>query len=126
MAAHRNPEELHHTTPRCLLSLHEKANGASLDGEGVQAWLEWEMEAMRWRVPVEIPRDDLEALVESSGIVLEHENHRLLHSSDWQRWGSRGGKETLRRYGTDWFALLALRRWRRITAEDLEAARALR
>lgn len=122
----RSQEELHHTAPRCLISLHEKANGSSLDGEGIQAWLEWEMEAMRWRVPIEISRDDLEALVEGSGVVLEREKHRILHASDWQRWGSRGGKETLRRYGSDWFALLALRRWGRITAQDLDAARGLR
>jgi hypothetical protein len=123
----RSEEELHHAAPRCLLSLHEKANGSSsLDGEGIQAWLEWEMEAMRWRVPIEISRDDLEALVETSGVVLERQKHRLLHASDWQRWGSRGGKETLRRYGTDWFALLALRRWGRITAQDLDATRGLR
>jgi hypothetical protein len=106
--------------------LHEKANGTSLDGEGIQAWVEWEMEAMRWRVPVEISRDALEALVKASGVVLEREQHRLLHASDWQRWGSRGGRETLRRYGTDWFAMLALRRWGRITAQDLDAARGLR
>jgi hypothetical protein len=123
----RPEEELHHAAPRCLIFLHEKANGSSaLDGEGIQGWLEWEMEAMRWRVPVEISRGTLEALVEASGVVLEREAHRLLHSSDWQRWGSRGGKETLRRYGTDWFALLALRRWGRITAQDLDAARDLR
>jgi hypothetical protein len=80
------PEELHHAAPRCLLSLHEKANGSSsLDGEGIQAWLEWEMEAMRWRVPIEISRGDLEVLVETSEIALEREKHRLLHSSDWQR-----------------------------------------
>jgi hypothetical protein len=41
--------EAHHAAPRCLISLHEKANGSSLDGEGIQAWLEWE--AMRWCVP---------------------------------------------------------------------------
>ena len=123
----RSEEELHHAAPRCLISLHEKANGSSsLEGEGIQAWLEWEMEAMRWRVPVEISRDELEALVETSGVVLEREKHRLLHASDWQRWGSRGGKETLRRYGTEWFALLALRRWGRLTSEDLDAARVLR
>ena len=84
------------------------------------------MEASRWRVPVEISRDDLEALVKTSGIVLERQAHRLLHESDWQRWGSRGGRETLRRYGTEWFALLALRRWGCLTTEDLEAARMLR
>ncbi|MDP9480776.1 MAG: hypothetical protein M3R38_34790 [Actinomycetota bacterium] len=118
--------ENHHAAPRCLLSLHEEAHGAGLDGEGIQAWVEWEMEAMRWRVPVEIPREDLEALVASSGVVLERDEHRLLHEGDWRRWGSRGGRETLRRYGTEWFALLALRRWGRITSSELEAARVLR
>jgi hypothetical protein len=66
----RRPEDLHLGAPRCLLSLHEKANGTSLDGEGIQAWLEWEMEAMRWRVPIEISRENLEALVEALEIVL--------------------------------------------------------
>jgi hypothetical protein len=124
MAGH-NPE-VHHAAPRCLLTLHERANGSPLDGEGIQAWVEWEIEAMRWRVPVEIARSDLEALVASSEVVLERESHRILHERDWKRWGSRGGRETLRRYGSSWFALLALRRWDRITAEDLEAARVLR
>ena len=119
-------EEAHHAAPRCLITLHEKANGSSLDGEGVQAWVEWEIEAMRWRVPVEISRGDLEELVEASETLLEREKHRLVHSSDWRRWGSRGGRETVRRYGTEWMALLALRRWGRITAEELEAARPLR
>ncbi len=118
--------EAHHAAPRCLLRLHEKANGSSLDGAGIQAWLEWEWEARRWRVPVEISREELEALVDSSAVVLEQEAHRLVHRDDWRRWGSRGGRETLRRYGADWFSLLALRRWGRLTPEDLEAARVLR
>jgi hypothetical protein len=116
-------QEAHHAAPRCLISLHEKANGVELDGEGIQAWLEWEWEAMRWRVPVEISRDELEALVERSTVVLEQEKHRLIHENDWRRWGSRGGKETLRRYGPQWFVLLARRRWGHISPEDLEAAR---
>ncbi len=125
MAA-RNPEA-HHAAPRCLLSLHERANGAAaLDGEGIEAWLEWEWEATRWRVPVEVSRGELEELVRSSTVVLEREEHRLLHASDWQRWGRRGGLATLGRYGSDWFSLLALKRWGRITAADLEAARPLR
>ncbi len=67
VAARSNPEEVHHAVPRCLLSLHEKANeGTELDGEGIQAWLEWEWEAMRWRVPIEISRDELGRLVEAS------------------------------------------------------------
>ena len=121
----RKPE-VHHAAPRCLLTLNERAKGASLDGEGIQAWVEWEIEAMRWRVPVEIARRDLEALITSSEVVLEKEKHRILHASDWRRWGARGGRETLRRYGADWFALLALRRWGRLSPEDLEAARVLR
>jgi hypothetical protein len=119
-------EEAHHAAPRCLLTLREKANGSSLDGEGIQAWVEWEIEAMRWRVPVEICREDLEELVEASETLLERERRRLVHSRDWRRWGSRGGRETVRRYGTEWMALLALRRWGRITAEELKAARPLR
>jgi len=115
--------DAHHAVPRCLLSLHERANGddggggggGELDGAAIQAWLEWEMEPMRWRVPIEISRDDLEGLVGASEVVLERERHRLLHSPDWRRWGSRGGKETVRRYGRSWMALLALRRWGRIT-----------
>jgi len=118
--------EAHHTAPRCLLTLHEKANGSSLDGEGIQAWLEWEWEATRWRVPVEISREDLEALVDRSAVALEREKHRLVHGADWRRWGARGGRETLRRYGTGWFVLLARRRWGRITATELEAARVSR
>ena len=113
--------------PRCLLTLHERANGTTpLDGEAIQAWLEWEWEATRWRVPVEIARADLEELVEGSQEFLDRERHRILHGGDWRRWGSRGGRETLRRYGSEWFSLLALKRWGRITASDLEAARPLR
>jgi hypothetical protein len=56
-------------------------------------------------------------------VVLEREKHRLIHESDWRRWGSSGGRETLRRYGPGWFSLLARRRWGRIGPEELEAAR---
>ena len=119
MAAH-NPE-LHHAAPRCLLKLHP-TNG----DRRVEAWLEWSDEAGRWGVPVEISRQDLEQLVEGSTLVLEREKHRLLHAPDFARWGRRGGRETLRRYANDWFSLLALRRWGRISPADLEAARPLR
>ncbi len=123
MAAHT--EERHHAAPRCLLRLHEEAEG-ELRLAGVGAWLEFQLEAERWGVPVEIPREDLEALVERSTVVMEREKHRLLHATDFVRWGRRGGLATLRRYGADWFALLALKRWGRISTEDLDAARVLR
>jgi hypothetical protein len=116
--------DAHHVVPRCLIALHERAHaGTTLDGEDIQAWLEWEMEAMRWRVPVEISRADLEELVERSAELLERKRRRLMHATDWQRWGSRGGQETVRRYGRSWMALLALRRWGKISAEDLYARR---
>jgi len=83
--AARKPE-LHHAAPRCLLTLHERANGTtSLDGEAIQAWVEWEWEAMRWRVPVEISRTELEELIERSALLLERERHRLVHEGDWRR-----------------------------------------
>lgn len=120
--------EVHHAAPRCLLRLHEAATDVNgkLDGAGIEAWLTWEHECLRWKVPVEISRDDLEALVERSTVVLEREAHRLVHESDWQRWGRRGGRATFRAYGSSWMSLLALRRWGRITADDLDAARVLR
>jgi hypothetical protein len=38
MAARKPREEVHHAAPRCLVSLHERANGSNeLDGEGIQA-----------------------------------------------------------------------------------------
>ncbi len=119
--------ERHHAAPRCLLRLHEEAQGElRLAGSFAGAWLEFEHEARRWGVPVEIAREDLEELVAASVEVLDRERHRLLHASDWQRWGRRGGLQTLRRYGSDWFSLLALKRWGRITDAELEAARPLR
>jgi hypothetical protein len=118
-----SPAEVHHAVPRCLLKLHDEATSGDLDGAGIQAWLEWEWEAMRWGVPVEIERADLERLVLASTVVLEREKHRLIHGSDWQRWGRRGGLATLRRYGTSWYSALARKRWGKIGAEDLTLAR---
>ena len=115
--------ERHHVYPQCLLRLHD----ASQDGQCDEAWIEFTLECARWRVPVTIRRADLEALVEGSTVVLEREKHRLLHASDWQRWGRRGGLAApLRKYGTDWMALIALKRWGRVSAADLDRARVLR
>jgi hypothetical protein len=118
--------ELHHAAPRWLLRLWDEANGTLPDGEISPAWLEWTDEAGRWGDPVEIARADLEIMIPTSTEILERERHRLLHESDFVRWGRRGGREVLRRYGRSWFALLALRRWGRITAEALGATRPLR
>jgi hypothetical protein len=119
--------EVHHAAPRCLLRLYDEAHApGELDGAAIQGWLEWEWECLRWGVPVSIARADLERLVEASTVLLEKERHRLIHGNDWQRWGRRGGRATLRKYGTAWFSLLALRRWGRVSYADLEAARSVR
>jgi hypothetical protein len=117
--------EIHHTVPRCLLRLRDRADAAPLDGEGIELALEFEYEAMRYGVDVDISRDDLEALIEASCMVMERAEHRAAHSegspSDFVRWGRRGGLQTLRRYGRAWFALVGRRRHGPITPEELRA-----
>jgi hypothetical protein len=118
--------ELHHHVPQCLLTLRDKADAASLtlDGAGIEAWLEYEHEAMRYGVDPDVSRDELAALIDASTVVLGREAHRSAHVNDFVRWGSRGGRATLERYGRAWFSLLALRRWGRIAPAELELARA--
>lgn len=106
-------QEVHHAVPRCLLTLWDEANGCIQDGEFSDAWVEFTLEAERWRVPVTISRSDLESLVAASTVVLEREKHRLIHRSDFARWGRRGGLATLRKYGTDHYRRMAQVRWSR-------------
>jgi hypothetical protein len=120
--------ETHHRTPRHLLRLHREAQGVAHRIGCVEAWLEWEEAAVRYGVPVEIGAGDLAELVESSAVVIPADDHRDGHSAagDFARWGRLGGLRTLQLYGTSWFSALALRRWGRITAEDLDAMRVVR
>ncbi len=118
----RTVPELHHRVPRCLLRLYDRAaSHPDFDGEGIELWLEFEHEAIRYGVDANVSRDDLVALIEASTVVLPREEHRAGHESDFVRWGRRGGRETFRRYGRPWFALLARRRWGRISAPELAA-----
>ncbi len=114
--------ELHHRVPQCLLGLYDRAafHYGDEDCEGIQLWLEFEWEAMRYGVDPDISRDDLAALIEASTVLLPREEHRAAHESDFVRWGRRGGLATLRRYGTSWFSLLARRRWERLSWAELE------
>jgi hypothetical protein len=115
--------ETHHRVPRCLLGLRERADeGSEIDGEGIQAWLDWEFEAVRYGVDPDTPRERLAELVEGSTVEMGRDDHREQHAEDFARWGRRGGLATLRRYGSAWFSLLARRRWGRITAEQLAEA----
>jgi hypothetical protein len=113
--------EVHHRVARCVLRLRERADACAdpLSAEGLALWMDYELEALRWGVDPDIGREELAALIEGSTVEIPREEHREGHAGDFVRWGRRGGLATARRYGTAWFALLARRRWERITAEEL-------
>jgi hypothetical protein len=113
--------EVHYTVLQCLLQLRDKAEAhQEFDGEGIQLWLDYELEALRFGVDPNISREELSALVENSTVLLPREEHRSGHQSNFAQWGRRGGLAMLRRYGTSWFSLLARRRWRRLSGAELE------
>jgi hypothetical protein len=121
--ASRRQEEVHHCVPQCLLRLRDQAEAhQEFDGEGIQLWLDYELEALRFSVDPDISREELATLVENSTVLLPREEHRTNHSeaSDFVRWGRRGRLATLRRYGTSWFSLLARRRWERVSGAELD------
>ena len=114
-------EEVHHAVPQCLLWLRDRADAyQNLDGAGIQLWLDYELEALRYGIDPDISREELETIVEGSRVMLAREEHRNAHENDFVRWGRRGGLATLKRYGTSWFSLLARRRWERVSAAELE------
>jgi hypothetical protein len=75
-----------------------------------------------WGVDPDVSREVLAALVESSTMELDRDEHREIHAGDFARWGRRGGLATIRRYGTAWFSLLARRRWEKISGDALAEA----
>jgi hypothetical protein len=113
--------EVHHRVPRCLLGFYDRCVRGGLDGEGFQALFDWEEEAFRYGVDPDVSREELEALIEASASQELVTAHRTNHSEagDFARWGRRGGLRTLALYGRGWFVLLARRRWKKITAEQL-------
>ena len=112
--------EVHHQIPRYLLGLRDRADAhAELDGEGIQRWLDYELEALRYGVDPDLGREELAAMVEVSTVEVSREEHRAMHAGQWAEWGRLGGLATAGRYGTAWFSLLARRRWERVTAEAL-------
>jgi hypothetical protein len=116
--------EIHHTVPQCLLRLRDRAENAPLSGEGIELWLEYEHEAMRYGVDPDVPRADLAALIDASTVVMERSEHRAHHAKDFVRWGRRGGLVTLQRYGRTWFTSLARYRWGQISLAELSRVRA--
>jgi hypothetical protein len=115
------PREVHHRVARCVLGLRDKADACAdpLSAEGLALWMDYELEALRFGVNPDMSREELAVLIESSMVEIPREEHRDGHAGDFARWGRRGGLATARRYGTAWFGLLAARRWKRISAEEL-------
>ena len=109
----RAPVEVHHEVPRYLLRLRDRADALGFTGEAIELALEFENECVRYGVDVGIAREDLAALIDASTVLLPREEHRSLHESCFSRWGRRGGRETHRRYGRRYYALLAGVRWGR-------------
>jgi hypothetical protein len=116
--------EVHHRVPRCLLTLRDRAESCAdpLSAEALASWMDYECEALRFGIDPDTPRDDLAAMIDGTTLEIPHERHREAHAGDFARWGRKGGLATARRYGTAWMALLARRRWERITAEALSEA----
>jgi hypothetical protein len=120
MAAH-----VHHRIPRCLLKAWDRGHGPGLEPEDLQAWFNWEEEAFRYGLNPDASREELAAMIDDSTVEVADDEHRAGHSAagDFARWGRLGGLKTLALYGPGWFALLAKRRWKKITAEQLAEAR---
>ena len=117
-------EEVHYAIPRCLLAMRDRADSCAdpLSAEALALWMDYECEALRFGVDPDTPRDELAAMVEGSTVEIPRSEHREVHAGDFARWGRRGGLATARRYGTAWMALLARRRWERISTEALAEA----
>lgn len=107
--------QLHHQVPRCLLRLFDLA------AEGLADWSDFDTEAERWGIDPRIEREVLASMVEGSTCEIPTAEHRLLHqdAGDFVRWGRRGGRRTLARYGRPYFSLLARFRWGRVEVEAL-------
>jgi hypothetical protein len=60
--------EIHHTVPQYLLRLRDRAVADPLDGHGIQYWLEFAYEAMRYGVDSDISRADLAAAIDASTV----------------------------------------------------------
>ncbi|MDX5895171.1 hypothetical protein [Rubrobacter radiotolerans] len=116
--------EVHHRVPRHLLAAYDRMeNHTEIDGEGIELALRFMHLALEYGVSDSVNREELVVLIESSCVELDREYHRRLHASDWRVWGQQGGRTTLSRYGKGWFVQLARRRWRKISARDLELVR---
>ncbi|MGI8910831.1 MAG: hypothetical protein ACR2JR_09815 [Rubrobacteraceae bacterium] len=119
--------EVHHRVPRHLLAVYDRMVARErLDAEALQMWFECEGLLLELGLDPDISRKELERAIEASAVEVTYEEHRSeIHAADWPHWGRKGGLATLERYGHGWFRLLALRRHRKVTSEELKMARLL-
>ena len=117
--------EKHHRIPRRLLAAYDgMTRGTEIHGEALQAWFDFEEMCLEHCLDPDASREELEAAVEASAVLIPYEKHRkVVHGTDWPRWGKKGGLVTLARYGRSYYRLLALRRHGKITSAELRAAR---
>jgi hypothetical protein len=81
--------ELHHRVPRCLLKLRERADASALDGAGLQAWLDYETEALRWGVDPDMSRQELAALiVRTTAAFTARTSPGGVGAAAWRRWSA--------------------------------------
>lgn len=53
--------------PRCLLRIRDRADAhQEFDGEGIQLWLDYELEALRFGLDPDVSREELAVLVQGS------------------------------------------------------------
>ena len=89
--------EVYHAVPRSLLRFRDRADEHhGLDGEAIQKWLDYELEALRWGVDPDVTREELAAMVEGSTMGLDRNEHREIHAGHFAR---EGDAEDLRRSG---------------------------
>jgi hypothetical protein len=117
--------EKHHRIPRRLLAAYDgMTQGTEIHGEALQAWFNFEEMCLEHGLDPDASREELEAAVEASAVLIPYEKHRkVVHGADWPRWGRKGGLVTLARYGRPYYRFLALRRHAKITPAELRAAR---
>lgn len=80
----RGAQKAHYTVPQCLLRLRDRVDAhLKLDGEGLQLWLDYELEALRYGVDPDICCENLVALIEDSTLALLHEGHGAGQKAIW-------------------------------------------
>ncbi len=69
---------------RCLLRLRDQAEAHDeFDGEGIQLWVEYELEALRWGVDPDVSREELENLLSDSKVKVSREERGDGHADDF-------------------------------------------